>query len=37
MSAIGFLILLILAIALLMVLIMKLKLHPTFSLFPRPW
>lgn len=33
MSAIGFLILLILAIALLMVLIMKLKLHPTFSLF----
>lgn len=33
MSAIGFLILLILSIALLMVLIMKVKLHPTFSLF----
>lgn len=33
MSAIGFLILLVLSIALLMVLIMKVKLHPTFSLF----
>lgn len=33
MSAIGFLVLLILAIALLMALIMKVKLHPTFSLF----
>ncbi len=33
MSATGFLILLILSIALLMVLIMKVKLHPTFSLF----
>ena len=33
MSAIGFLILLVISIALLMVLIMKVKLHPTFSLF----
>ena len=33
MSAIGFLILLVLSIVLLMVLIMKVKLHPTFSLF----
>ena len=33
MSAIGFLILLVLSIVLLMVLIMKIKLHPTFSLF----
>lgn len=33
MSAIGFLVLLIITIALLMVLIMKVKLHPTFSLF----
>ncbi len=33
MSAVGFLILLILSIVLLMVLIMKVKLHPTFSLF----
>lgn len=33
MSAIGFLVLLVLSIALLMVLIMKVKLHPTFSLF----
>ncbi len=33
MSATGFLILLIVTIALLMVLIMKVKLHPTFSLF----
>lgn len=33
MSAIGFLVLLVLAIVLLMVLIMKVKLHPTFALF----
>ena len=33
MSAIGFLILLVLSIVLLMVLIMKVKLHPTFALF----
>ena len=33
MSAIGFLILLVISIALLMVLIMTVKLHPTFSLF----